>query len=413
MTTPLALPRFGADSQAGTRRVVADGMNGVTPALRDFALRKVRRSLRRGGLSATRAMRAMALGDSGIASLFPVSQLPPPPVLAAHACGTGLHGAPDLLKDSLWFVEHAIRRGVADLGVLERLLDPTSAQHEIAALLLETWNRLLLDYVPSWMDWTPGAGSVRPVLRALPGPFATSLQSAQVVIEADSVSRMFVNVDTLQAPDVLRALSTLDKAMQFNLFAADPLGTRELYFEYSIGFELQDDVRQHIHWPDGADEPVVTDHEAITRIAEDFGYEAEGADYIAERAIAQMVFDRRMQQAMESVPASTTPESELARRILGYAEHLSSMNAPRPDLDSNALSLPACLVATYDFDPAGDEIANAIDNECQEEVPSTAVSNLSTRPSTLDRQLARLVAEMVVTEAVYALVHEGEEAHGD
>ena len=401
----LALPRFDPDSQHATRSAVASGMNGVTPELRDFALRKVRRSLRRGQLSPARAMRAMSRGDTGIARLFPVGSLPPVPTLAVESCAAASPCDPRLVKESLWFVEHALRRGIDTSGVLDRIADPRSSANEVASLLLDIWNRLLESYAPSWIEWTPATASNRPQLRALPLAFMPLDAHAQVTVEVEGISRLFVSSDRPDFAELRSALSYLGDALQFNLFAPEPVGMRSLYLDYSMGYELDQDIRHHLVWPEGAERPLITDLTALELLVEEHGYDDGAAEHLAERVIEQMVFERQM----AVMPVHRKPESETARRIMRYADRLKAMpGKKKPLIDINGLGAPVTLFATYEGDGNYDDIAHAVDMECQEDVLSASFSDFANRASDLDNQLARLVAEMVVTEVVYAEVLESE-----
>lgn len=384
--------------------VVAEGMNGVTPELRDFALRKVRRAVRRGRLSSIRTLKALPRGDAGIGSLFDPAALPSAPTLPVESAVVVTPSKRKLIAQGLWYVEHALRRGVATSDDLSRLSDPLSSDLEAAELMLRIWNDLLASYAPAWAEWTPSASESRCYLTALPSCFKQGA-SGQIVIEPNSISRQFVNADHEDFPEVSMALKRLCAAQCFHLMLANATDGREFYNEYSLGFELAEDVRQAITWPDGAETPLVLDPAGLERLAEEHGYEGETGTYLSERVIQQMVFERNLSRRIAALDAAT-PRSKVAARIHRYADHLESLPCKKAYADIGGAGLPVVLVATFDGDIAGDDIANAIDCECQEEGPTVTISELASQASSLDKQLERLVAELVIAEAVYADIFE-------
>lgn len=414
----LALPRIGTDAAAATHAAVAAGMNGVTHEIRQHALRKVRGAVRRGRIEPATAAAALRQGDQGIAALFPVAAMPAAPALTA-ASFSGLSGA--TLGVSLgacrWFIDLALRRNCVALDLLDTLSSPETPPAARAACLVDAWNRLLESYRPEWLPQS--CEGERPRLLALPSallrpdPYADHAPAEQPIITITpmSISRLFIDVDEADAPALVHALRTLDQATVFLILGADPLLGREMYSEYSAGYELFHDVRQHVTWPVGSEEPVA-DLEGIAVLLEEFGLEGSDADTFAQAACDDMALARRFDP--EASPAgitdalarATSPASNAARSILDLAQRLAAMPTPRNRLSAHGENIAPVvqLIGTFTDDARFSDIEQAIDMECQESALEVTFHRSGQSMSELDRQLERLVAEMMVADLVYALV---------
>lgn len=411
----LALPYLAPDAGLATRGAVAASLNGVTPELRSHALRKVRAAIRRKAVSPARVARAVAGGDAGLASLFPVRTLPGPPSIPASSLPS-LGGAASLrqaLASSTWFITLAVRRNCAPEGLLSTLTEPTTAPSVGAGLLLDAWNRLLESYRPDWLPKTMAAD--RPRLVALPSHlcretfYGDECDGTLLKITTTAISRMFLDEDEAGYAPLREALLALDKATVYPLIAADPVAGRE-YFNAYVHPEFYEDLRQHVVWPEGASEPVA-DIDAITVLIEECGYDAADAEHFARLACDDLVSERKREQAdaqaQQADGASTSAFAEVAKQVRRVVDHLNAMPRPARKLAprSDQAGYPVHLVATHEGDAAYDDLVNAIDMECQEELPSMCFEqpkNMSA--SALDSQMERLVVEMIVADYVYGLI---------
>lgn len=417
----LALPRLDANAAAATRMAVAAGMNGVDPTLRGIALRKIRSAVRRGTLSPSTVDEAVQRGDQGLASLFPVDQLPPVPSLSAEAASVASKGSnlSECMVQSRWFIELALRRRCAPDGLLEALASPHEAPSRTANLLIQTWNNLLESYRPDWLP--ERVGGERSGLQALPMAFCDtdyydchSNGRALVHIEAFGISRLIVPTDQDDSPALIYALKILDKASVYPIAAFDLVDGRSAYIEYAT-HEFHHDLFQHLTWPEGASEPVA-DLEAVAALVEDFGYDAQDAATYAEAAIAEAVFQRRMdqvssqEQAERILSKSDSKVASVAKTLLGLAEQLDKLHkGKRRDWlawEIPTVGLPAHMAGSYEDDPLLGALMDSIDMDCQEHAPSLRLHRDTHSMPEVDRQMARLVAEMLVAEYAYALVFE-------
>lgn len=413
----VALPRLDGQAAAATRAAVATGLNGVDPTVRSHALRKIRAAVRRGTLSPEAVGRAVEGGDAGLASLFPVDQLPPVPALSADAASVsgGCCDISRMVVESRWFIELAFRRKCAPDGLLDALGSPSAAAGRTASLLLQAWNNLLASYRPAWLP--ENVVGERPHLIAVPASLINGDQvwchptaDGLVHIEAGSISRLFVDTDVPDFAVLLHALKKLDKACVYPIMAFDPVLGRACYSDYAHG-EFGEDLMAHLTWPEGAAEPVA-DLEAVAMLAENFGYEPDEAAHYAAGAIAEAVLNRRFEaepsteEIERALSSGDGPSVIAARKILSLADNLSKLpvSARKLTHDISGVGLPVHLVATCDDDPLHSDLMQAIDMECQEDMPSIQLYREGLSMPELDRQMARLVVEMLVAEYTYALV---------
>lgn len=415
---PLALPYLPPDADQATRSAVAAGMNGVTAELRGHALRKIRAAIRRKALSPARVARAVAGGDAGLASLFPVGKLPGPPSIPASSLPKlSSDGAfAETVARSTWFIDLALRRNCAPDGLLDTLTDPTTAPSVSASLLLDTWNRLLESYRP---DWLPASmSSERPLLLALPGHlsrwsyedyYGEDTGRVMLKITPAAISRLLVDQDAPGFAALYDALLALDKATLYPLIAADPIEGRDYYNAY-MHPEFYEDLRHHVVWPEGASEPVA-DIDAIAVLIEESGYDASDADHYAALACKDAIAKRlRTSSGAATAQADDAPDSAFARiatQVRDITAHLAAMPTPpqgKCPCGGNA-GYPVRLVATYEHDPAYRDLVEAIDMECQEGPPSMSFGfPKKPTPSALDSHLGRIVVEMLVADCVYGLI---------
>ncbi len=413
--TFLRLPRIAAANAQATQSAVAAGLNGVTPEIRQHALRKVRAAIRNGRVRPAKVERALERGDAGLASLFPVGQMPSTPAIPASALSTvgGSERVAKALDDCSWVIELAMRRGVDTSELAEALSGgtlPTNAAH----LLVATWNRLLDSYRP---DWLPAeVTGDRAKLMALPEPLRREHADPRALftIEPTSLCRMFVTSDTPEFNLVLHALRKLEEATHYPLAAFDPDRGRECYMEYSMGGSMLDDLAQIAIWPDGADEPTF-DTEAVANLLDEFGHEPESAEYFIEAATHELVRERKLKAAPKvdrdpelrhALKASQSSNAKLARIILALARRIKALPAPPNAFqhDFCGFGLPVHLLSTWDCDSFQDELSNAIDTECGDEAPSITFMAATQSLSKIDAALRRLIPEMLVSDYVYGLM---------
>lgn len=419
--TFLRLPRIDASNALATQHAVAAGLNGVTPEIRQHALRKIRAAVRNQRLAPSRVHRALARGDAGLASLFPVRELPSPPAILPSTLPGG-PGGPEVTKAlsaCKWVLELAMRRGVAPDGLCEALSGP-AVPPNAAHLLLATWNCLLRSYRP---DWMPEASCAHdgPRMLALPSALRNhgSACVSLLTIEPTSISRMFVDTDSPEYALVRHALAKLERATVFPIAALDPDGGRECYIEYAMGGSMLDDLSQTAIWPEGASAPTF-DVEAVSNLLEEFGHDSDSAVFFIECATQELARARELKVApsveadaamTKALRESQSANARRARAILTLVERLDAMPAP-PDVlqhDITGYGLPVHLLATWDGDTLQGELSNAIDAECSDEAPSISFACTTASLPRIDAALQRLVAEMLIAEYVYSLLMEGGE----
>lgn len=409
-----ATPRIDVAAARAMQAVVMDGGNGVCPELRSIALRKMRASVRRGHLRPTSVRKALATGDAGIAKLFASrSDAKVPLIDAASLSVRGRTPIPaSVLRECRWFIELALRKGVAPPGLIDCLgggCDAASASE----MLIQTWNALLASYKP---DWLPEAAAAQ-APQVLISPVALSLdreyhdlEGLDVVVEPLGISRLFVDTAADDFDLLQFALSRLDSLLKLPIFAADPNSGRASYTEYLAEEELMEDMERHVRLNANGSVNTV-DREAISTLLESFGHDDPecAIDYYVERLVAiknasaprhaltQKEADRRIRGAKSDY-------AKVARSVLALCIKLDATpDAKGTDYRLQSLGLPVHLIASPEDDPLHEEISQLIDSECSEEIPRIAFKT-SKKPSELDAQMRRIVVESLVADHVYGMV---------
>lgn len=407
----LALPRISTHDAAAIRQAVLTGMNGVSPEIRGTALRTLRRAVRAGKLAPEAVLQAAQDGDAGLARLFPANALRAPALPRASAIPRVPVKAGVAWADCRWFVELAMRRGCADPDLVGALSSTSPNVLAVAPALISTWNRLLASYKPDWLpDALPGSESAR--LHALPAalcdPYSTDgfeRDGGSVLVEPRGVSRLLLDHEAPDFNELVIALRQADMASSHPFLWADPITSRDTYLEIAVGFEVLEDIENHIRWAEGSAQPVI-DWDGIRVLLEGFDYEPEYAEWFVEAILHNQRLARSAPatDAQLNLPEASPQDSayRVAARHIAAIAAASKADASKGRLDSESRGYSAPLVILTGSDGQYDPVQQTIDQEFESEcAPGIMLHAGDRKASKLDAHMQRFVTDMLVADLVY------------